>query len=231
MRSCMAIDFYTPTLPHYSAADFSKVDRLMVTCYGVSVLQLMEVAGLRLAEFILRFVDRNSQILLCCGKGNNAGDAMVAARYLKHWGYKPVLLLVADKKDLSPLPAQQLLSAKAFAVDIEIYMPESITKMLRQLQKKDLLVDALFGCGLHAAPGGVYADVIRQINAVGLHVPVLAVDLPSGMDATTGECYDPFIVAHYILTFAAPKLAFKQGLDAEIFVADIGIDMALICDE
>ncbi|MEK9656865.1 MAG: NAD(P)H-hydrate epimerase [bacterium] len=214
----LAIRLYQQTDCHYSAAEFLKADELMSKIYGVSVQQLMEVAGLRLAEFVKELVTAKGKIVVVCAKGNNAGDGLVAARYLSHWGLEVQIVLCSDESELTSLPLQHLASARAFGIEVLAYDQG----LFSALTKEDVLIDALFGCGLQRAPEGIYAQAIVAMNNA--EAAIVAVDVPSGLDASTGQCYQPMVQADFTLSFAAAKQAFLTVPLPQLYIADIGIN-------
>jgi NAD(P)H-hydrate epimerase len=206
----------------------SRVDRIMVDDFGVAVLQLMEVAGQAVAAWAReRFLGgdaRGKTVLVLAGSGGNGGDGMVAARFLHSWGAQPAVWLSHEADTLQGAAAHQLRSL--LALGLPIHPPsEPVPQDSGALPGADLIVDALLGFGLSGPPTGPAARLIAAANA---HpAPILAVDLPSGVDARTGDPYQPCIRADATLTLALPKtglLAPAAGpVIGELAVADIGI--------
>jgi NAD(P)H-hydrate epimerase len=219
-----------PTLPipALTPDQMSQVDRIMVDDFGVTVLQLMEVAGQAVAAWAReRFLGGDAlgkRVLVLAGSGGNGGDGMVAARFLHGWGGHPLVWLSHEAATLQGAPAQQLRSLHTF--DLPIHPPlEPDQPWPGALPDADLIVDALLGFGLSGPPSGPAARLITAANA---HpAPVLAIDLPSGLDARTGNPYDPCIRADATLTLALPKTgllaAAARPVIGELAVADIGI--------
>jgi len=205
----------------------SRVDRIMVDDFGVTVLQLMEVAGQAVAAWAReRFLGgdaRGKMVLVLAGSGGNGGDGMVAARFLHSWGGQPAVWLSHDAGTLhgQGAAAHQLRSLRALGIPIHPPHQEASGA----LPGADLIVDALLGFGLSGPPVGPAARLITAANA---HLaPVLAVDLPSGLDARTGHPYDPCIRADATLTLALPKTGLlapaARPVTGDLAVADIGI--------
>jgi NAD(P)H-hydrate epimerase len=215
-------------IPALTPDQMSGVDRIMVDDFGVEVLQLMEVAGQAVAAWAReRFLGgdaRGKTVLVLAGSGGNGGDGMVAARFLHSWSAQPAVWLSHEADTLQGAAAHQLRSL--LALGLPIHPPsEPVPQDSGALPGADLIVDALLGFGLSGPPTGPAARLIAAANA---HpAPILAVDLPSGVDARTGDPYQPCIRADATLTLALPKtglLAPAAGpVIGELAVADIGI--------
>ena len=162
-------------------------------------------------------------MLVLAGSGGNGGDGMVAARFLHSWGGQPAVWLSHDAATLhvQSAAAHQLRSLRALG--LPIHPPDQDESSA--FPDADLIVDALLGFGLSGPPSGPAAHLITAANA---HpAPVLAVDLPSGLDARTGHPYDPCIRADATLTLALPKTGLlaptARPVTGELAVADIGV--------
>jgi ADP-dependent NAD(P)H-hydrate dehydratase / NAD(P)H-hydrate epimerase len=212
-----------------SAKEMRWCDEVTIRKHGIPGLQLMEKAGRGVAEIATSEfgpVD-GKHILVVCGKGNNGGDGFVAARYLVNGGAHVTVLLLAppgsvhsdakanfDLLDQFGQPTNGTLTVKRFS-------PAVIKKLPRQ----DLIVDAIFGTGFTGEVREPIAGAVRWINDQ--HVPVLAVDIPSGVDGTTGLVENTAIKATATVTFGLLKtgLLCNQGQDLAgvIHTVDIGI--------
>ena len=192
-----------------TAAQMQRIDRLTTDRYGVPSLTLMENAGRGFVEFLAdRFSPLAEQrIVILCGRGNNGGDGMVVARLLREQGLKPRVLLLADLNGLKGDAAvnwQRLATSGA----PEVVNGSAVWEPLRpSLQDATLVVDALFGTGLSKPVEGFLAEVIRDINSAFPRARVVAVDLPSGVSADTGELIGECVRADACVTFTAPKVA------------------------
>ncbi|MGI9254677.1 MAG: NAD(P)H-hydrate epimerase, partial [Thermomicrobiales bacterium] len=203
-----------------SPAAMASIDHLMQHRFGVSTLQLMELAGLAVARAACALLPnhepRGASILILCGRGGNGGDGLVAARFLAAWGAHPSIVLSHSDDRLAPPTAHNLAAARALSLPISTWSPATPTLDLPASPSSEhsitpspsnltpaLIIDALLGFGLSGPPTGPTASLIRLANA---HpAPILAVDLPSGLDATTGHPWDPCIRATRTLTLALPK--------------------------
>jgi NAD(P)H-hydrate epimerase len=217
-------------IPALTPDQMSRVDRIMVDDFGVTVLQLMEVAGQAVAAWARqRFLGndaRGKTVLVLAGSGGNGGDGMVAARFLHSWGGHPAVWLSHEAATLQAqgAAAHQFQSLRTLGLPIRS-PSEPGREEPGPLPDADLIVDALLGFGLSGPPSGPAARLIAAANA---HpAPVLAVDLPSGLDARTGSPYDPCIRADATLTLALPKTGLlapaARPVIGELAMADIGI--------
>src|SRR4051794_6587826 len=146
----------------------SRVDRIMVDDFGVTVLQLMEVAGQAVAacarQRFLAGDARGKRVLVLAGSGGNGGDGMVAARFLHGWGGRPAVWLSHDAATLQGAAAHQLRSLRTLG--LPIHPPEEATREESgALPAADLIVDALLGFGLSGPPSGPTARLIAAANA------------------------------------------------------------------
>jgi NAD(P)H-hydrate epimerase len=204
----------------------SHVDRIMTTDLGVDVLQLMELAGHAVAVWArgqhLGGDARGTRVLALAGSGGNGGDALVAARLLHAWGAEVAIWLSHDPATLHGAAAHQARSLAALG--LPVVPPASADAPIR-LPAADLSIDGLLGFGLDGPPTGPAARLIAAAND---HpAPTLAIDLPSGLDARSGEPYAPCIRASSTLTLALPKTGLlapgARAVVGDLAVADIGI--------
>lgn len=207
--------------------EMRELDRLTIEKYSVSSLTLMERAGQAVARALLeRFggIARGG-VLVVAGKGNNGGDGLVVARYLKKKRVPCEVVLLARKEELSRDAAQNLRAYLKAKGKIFEMTPEFPALLSQRAKGKRLLVDAIFGTGLKEEVTGPYASAIEVMNASGL--PVVAVDIPSGLDADRGRPVGKAIRAQMTVTLGYPKLGqvIHPGLSyvGELVVADIGI--------
>jgi len=199
--------------------EMGQADRLAMDG-GVPGLELMENAGRAVAEEVsARFPDA-SEVAVLCGPGNNGGDGFVAARHLLDKGYT---VRLGFKGDASRLPQDAAAMAKAWTGAIE-------PLRAALLSRAEIVVDALFGAGLARPIEGDFAALIEAVNASGL--PVVAVDVPSGVDGTTGAIKGIAVCAAVTVTFFRLKpghlLLPGRELCGETRVADIGIPESVL---
>ncbi|RTL93851.1 NAD(P)H-hydrate dehydratase [Ancylobacter aquaticus] len=182
---------------------------------GVPGALLMERAGEAVARRAARVTLAGGRVLVLCGPGNNGGDGFVAARLLAAVGYRVRLALLGER---AALRGDAALMAAQWTGPVE--PGEGVA-----LEAVDLVIDALFGAGLARDLDGAARELVERVNAAG--VPVLAVDLPSGIDGATGAVRGAAIKARWSVTFFRPKpghVLLPGRLQAgELTVADIGI--------
>lgn len=205
---------------YVTADEMRKIDELTIREFQIDVLILMENAGRATATLATRMLDETplgKRIASLVGGGNNGGDGMVAARHLANWGAEVDVIVgtARDRVKNVPLRQLQILEKMGLPILFNDY----------DLRNYDLLVDGLIGYGLEGNPRERIATMINDANKSGR--PILAVDLPSGMNATTGEIYEPCIKAASTITLALPKAGFlvPESSDylGDLYVADISI--------
>jgi NAD(P)H-hydrate epimerase len=205
-------------IAYLTSDEVAAVDRAATEVFGISVPDLMGKAGLATATIARRMLGgREGRTVCLVGKGNNGGDGLVAARHLASWGTKVLVVLGASRAELRDVPAEQLRAVDQMG--IEVSGPDSA------IPSTDLIVDALLGYNSQGNPREPIATLIRRANES--KIPVLAVDLPSGLDASSGEPGAPCIVANSTVTFGFPKSGFLNARAARfvghLFLADISL--------
>lgn len=237
------------------------IDRYAIEQIGIPAVALMENAGRAIAEEVLRFcrqrregrlpehpeeairerpagVDSGDRDLGCSpgpeehwliliGKGNNGGDGLVCARHLADAGVRVSLLYAEEPERLGGEAALQQQIAAALGLPGEVYAPGAVAAA--RSRGVTGIVDALLGTGAKGAPRGAYASLIREANESRL--PIVAADIPSGLDADTGAVHDPCIEARITVCLAFLKAGLTQypGAKAagDVIVRYIGIPRAL----
>lgn len=192
---------------------------------GTPSSTLMERAGRAVARAAVGLAGGayGRRFLILCGKGNNGGDGLVAARLLAGWGAAPAVLFLADPADLRGDPARNLARLPA-AVRVLRYDAGTLR---RELDRAEVVVDALFGTGFAGTLDGDPAGAVEAANASAK--PILAVDIPSGVDGGSGQAAGPAIRAAATVTMAALKAGLLLAPGSEcagsVQVADIGIQV------
>ncbi len=200
-------------------------------------LTLMERAGQGIADAILELAGGAEDLCVSIflGRGNNAGDGLVVARLLADEGVRCTLFYLHEPKDFSPDAfknyAKLAKLRKAGVIEeITLYLEGWEDKVLKGLGECDLIVDALLGTGINSPVREHYAEIIGLINHSGL--PVMAVDIPSGVNGTTGEVMGMAVMADITVTMALPKIGsiFYPGkaFAGSLEVVDIGIPSEVI---
>ena len=210
-------------IPILSTDQMIDVDRLMIEEYKVALIQIMENAGRNLAELARRMLGGDvigSRIVVLCGAGNNGSGGLVAARHLQNWGAEISPVLATDTGKLKEVPARQwhILQNMGLKSDDR-----------SDLKNVELIIDALIGYGLSNNPRPPVAGWIEKANKAGL--PILSLDVPSGLDATSGIPGDPCIRAEATLTLALPKSGLltprAAGYVGELYLGDISVPPGL----
>lgn len=215
------------TVKVITADEMREIDRISIEEYGIPGIVLMERAGLAVALKVKEFYP-DKKILVLCGGGNNGGDGLVAARNLHNRGFKVSVLIFAKKNSLSPDCNAQYQIAKKIGIPVEFR---------KDLNERDVhgavLIDAVFGTGLSRPVKGSLAGVFAFINDS--DVPVVAVDIPSGISSDTGEILGEAIMADYTVTFGLAKRGHLLYPGAEytgrLFVEDIGFPAKILASE
>jgi NAD(P)H-hydrate epimerase len=185
----------------------AALDRAAGEC-GVDVLQLMEVAGWQVARFVWRQMRSSpSDLLVVAGRGNNGGDGLVAARHLATWGCAVRCFLLADPDRVEGVVARHVDAARSCGVEFAISSdPAGVDRLLANARH---VIDALLGTGASGDPREPQASVIRALNGSGSNV--LSVDVPSGLDASTGRVPVPCVRARATCTLTAMKAGLWEG--------------------
>lgn len=199
------------SLPSLSSAQVREVDRLAAERFAIPVSWLMEAAGWQVARHC------RSRSYVVCGRGNNGGDGLAAARHLHRWGRLAGLACV-DVDGLAGPAAEQARALRAVGVAVD-------AEPAAGFRDAPLVVDALLGTGLSRPVEGRLAGWIGAINDSGRRV--VSVDVPSGLDADTGLAPGACVRATLTVTLGLPKpgLLTAEGpvLAGEVWVADIGV--------
>ncbi|TWU34168.1 Bifunctional NAD(P)H-hydrate repair enzyme Nnr [Novipirellula aureliae] len=206
------------------------VDRRAIEDYGMSGLVLMENAGRGAAEVIHRITSADKPIAILCGKGNNAGDGYVIARHLELLGH---LVRVVSIVDIESLSADAAVNANiAIKSHLPIRVARDLETLTRQIADAAVLVDCVLGTGAKGAPRGFFGEAIRAANDV--DAIRVAIDVPSGLDADTGEPSDPTFRANLTLTFVAEKIGFgnetAKPFIGNVEVIPIGVPQKLLLE-
>ncbi len=227
-------------------AQSRKVDQLAMESYGICGLVLMENAGRGTTDCLCRLLgvsheatesasagDAPAKVVICCGKGNNAGDGFVVARHLELRGIDARVLLWAEPEELTGDAATNFEILRKTDVPIEIFGARyDAGRLAGQLAGAAWIVDALLGTGARGEPRPPFDAVIDQLNAAG--TPILAVDLPSGLDCDTGQPSGHTIRAEVTCTFMAAKTGLlAEGAEryvGKLHVLDIGAPRKLISE-
>ncbi|GIK57448.1 MAG: NAD(P)H-hydrate epimerase [Chloroflexi bacterium] len=227
----MEVPFYTAPLPALTTMQMIAVDRAMIEDYGIDLIQMMENAGRNLAHLArARFLGsdpRGQKVVVLAGTGGNGGGALVCARWLHNYGADVRVIVTRPDGDFAPVPAHQLAILRR--MDVPVTLAEEVEAegdtatspmdAASALSASVLIIDGLIGYSLQGSPRGAAAHLIRWANRQ--PAPILALDVPSGLDATTGQVYEPAIKAAATMTLALPKVGLLAG-ETEVAVAHVG---------
>lgn len=217
-----------------SGEQMRRIDHRATERFGIPSLLLMENAALAVVDAVAAHYPDVDRASVFCGTGANGGDGFAIARHLGNRGVVASVFLVGDREKLAGDAAANFTICERLALPIHhIVDDDSLNDALVHAADADVVIDAIFGTGLNRAPEGLIAEVIRSIGELAL--PVVAVDLPSGANASSAEPFEPCVNAALTVTFAAPKLChiFEPAalFCGEVIVADISIPTAAIEDE
>lgn len=214
-----------------SQIEIREVDRAAIDLFGIPGVVLMENAGRGCAEVVSRHWVPGRAVI-CCGKGNNGGDGYVIARHLENLGWRVQVRLACPVDEVSGDAAVFLKVIGLAGADCHQISPEDSaawSRLKTELRKADLIVDALLGTGLSGSVRSPYLAWIEAINQS--ERPVLAVDLPSGMDCNTGKPLGACVKASRTATMVAPKLGFENAAAAQwtgpVEVVGIGLPLVM----
>ncbi len=207
--------------------EMRAADRKAIEDYGMPGVILMENAGRGAAHCALEMLveGRRARVSVVCGPGNNGGDGFVVARHLHNAGVSVAVRLLAPREKTTGDALVNLQIAEKMRLDIRHVEPAEL-----DFSEADLVVDAMLGTGLSGEVREPFAAAIRAINAAGK--PVLAIDIPSGLDANTGRVLGGCVHATRTATFAAPKVGFIRNsgpeMAGEVTVVDIGMPRSIL---
>jgi len=215
-----------------SVGQMREMDRLATETLGLSEEVLMENAGAASAQVLSgEFGIAGRRYVIFCGIGNNGGDGLVVARHILSGGGTPLVFLVGDPDRFRGAAKTNMEIVKR--LPIEVKRVRKISEIRSSVVHSDGIVDALFGTGLDREVKGIYRDVIELINISGK--PVLALDIPSGVNGETGGVMGAAVRADHTVTFGLPKIGnmLYPGCDlcGELHVCRISFPPSLCDDE
>ncbi|MBI5327749.1 MAG: NAD(P)H-hydrate dehydratase [Deltaproteobacteria bacterium] len=218
------------------SATMRQLDEKAIKNYGIHGLVLMENAGRGVADIIERDFGnlKGKRVSIFSGKGNNGGDGFVVARHLLNKGFNACVYLIAQRRDVNGEVKVNLnILEKMGGEIVSVVSKKSLQRHGVNILHSCLIVDAIFGTGLSADVKGIQRDVIEFINR--LNKQVVAVDIPSGLDASNGRVLGSCVKATITATMAIPKIGILvyPGVDyaGRVEIVDIGMPRQLIEDE
>ena len=200
--------FYKSFTPLAGSKASKEIDRLAQKKYHLSAEILMESAGSSAAREILQHpgssIWRKSSIVILCGPGNNGGDGLVVARHLSSHGLSQIEIFCDEKTQKSPLLKTQQKRLKIQG--LTIHPLKNMAGIKQSLNKASLIVDALFGVGLSKDLTNMYLKLVELINKAS--ADIVSLDVPSGLNVDTGQCYGQAVKADSTLSFGLAKPGF-----------------------
>lgn len=216
--------------------EMRAADQRAVDDVGIPPIILMESAGRAVAELARDFVEELEgdpiRIAVVAGPGNNGGDALVAARYLMQLGFEPDVYMAAKLEDCNELCRTQLEIMESLGASISFLREQSPEFFRSGLRSAALIIDGLLGTGSSGPLRESYRTWVNEINIADRDI--LAVDMPTGIDPSTGMVPGPAVSAAATVTMAAPKVGMllypAASYVGELWVAHIGIPPAILAD-
>ena len=213
--------------------EMRAIDGDAISTGGISGIELMENAGNRAAVVAQEMLgwEGGWKVAVFAGRGNNGGDGLVLARLISQRGAEVTVYLLADPNSLSDDSAVNLRKLEDTNVRVvKLGDKGDLDEFHGEAEELDLVVDAVFGTGFRGAAEGLAAGVIEAMNSSG--VPILSVDIPSGVNGDSGVVEGPVVRAKKTVTFVAPKVGLVQfpgaGYVGELEVVDIGIPQEIV---
>ncbi|MCX8111685.1 MAG: NAD(P)H-hydrate dehydratase [Bacteroidia bacterium] len=213
--------------PVFNSAQMRRADEIMQLEYGYLGVLLMETAGRRAARLIQKLYPHTHRFIVVAGSGNNGGDGLVIARYLRSIGRDIFILLTKPPEQLSALSRIQYDILTRFGLTCHILSPDNLRKLqaFAETDPKPVLIDALIGVGLEQTLKPAQASLIDFLRT--LHLPVVAIDLPSGLSGDTGALINVPLRCEHTITFQTAKICHLVTPAAlycgKVHVVDIGM--------
>jgi NAD(P)H-hydrate epimerase len=212
-------------IPALTAAQMREVDRVAVDEYGLGILQMMENAGRNLALNVIEMLGRaggraHGVVVVLAGSGGNGGGGLCCARHLHNRGVEVWVVLSRAPQELHGAARAQLDVLRAAGVEPVASNAGVLDEAADLLARADLTIDALIGYSLRGAPRGRAAELIGLCSRHSRRT--LSLDVPSGLDATTGDAPGVAVCPERTLTLALPKTGLRR-VPGDLYLADIGI--------
>jgi len=217
--------------PVATTCQIQRLDHIAIHDFKIPSLRLMENAGKKCSRIILRGLKPGTKVAIFCGKGNNGGDGFVVGRYLLKAGMRPEIFLIGEKSGLKPDAAKNYRRYIGLGARVkEINRLKQFNQIKPKVKNCSLIVDAIFGVGLKGRLPKFYCRLIDFFNQT--QKPIVAIDVPSGLDATSGRCLGNCVRAWKTISFSLAKKGFFRnqgpGRCGEVKIVNIGIPRRLI---
>ena len=210
-------------LPGVTREEMTEVDRIMVEDFRIPIELMMELAGYNLATIALNLSRNNySNYIIIAGSGNNAGGGIVAARRLASWGLNVHIIFPKGVNELKDIPKGQFIRAKQLGIEILNKLPDDPLDFIRS----SFFIDAYLGYGFTPRQDNISENVFNFLSNI---KTLLSLDIPSGLDATTGNCYsDINPIATLTLGFVKQGLLITERKNiGKLYITDIGIPISV----
>ncbi|NLB89463.1 MAG: NAD(P)H-hydrate dehydratase [Syntrophomonadaceae bacterium] len=218
------------------ASQMKAIDENAIKEYGIPGLVLMENAGIRTVEVIAEILGdvQGKNIVVIVGKGNNGGDGLVIARHLLNAGALVNVFMMGREEELSPDNLTNFNIIKKMTSNYHtLYGETDLDKLMLSLLSADLIVDSIYGVGFKGMLNDFDSKIVKMVNWC--KAPVVAVDIPSGLDADTGKVHGEVVAALHTVTYGLPKIGLLlepgKSYVGTLSVADISIPEPLLNDD
>jgi len=202
------------SLPWLTTDQMIEVDRLMIEELEIELKQMMENAGRNLARLTFDLY-QPKEVMVLAGSGGNGGGGLVAARHLANYGVDVTVVVSRPADQFWGVPAHQLGICQRMGIPV-------VDQDSGGVHEAEVVVDALIGYSLRGAPRGAALELIEAIEAA--NAPVVSLDVPSGVDSTSGETPGSAVHADATITLAAPKLGLRGlPMTGRLFLGDISV--------
>lgn len=209
-----------------------EIDRKAIEEMKISGLDLMENAGFRIFQGLKDIYPdlRSKKVIIFSGSGNNGGDGFVVARHLYHYGVKVKVFILVPFHKIEGEAGDNLNIINKTGIEIIEVEKANVEEIQKTMQVSDLIIDAILGTGLQGRVTGLKADLINLINTA--NKEVVAIDVPSGLNADSGKIEGPCVKAAHTITLALPKIGLLlfpgASFAGKIKIEDIGIPDCLL---
>jgi hydroxyethylthiazole kinase-like uncharacterized protein yjeF len=223
------------TLKIVTADEMREIDRNAIEVVGIPGVVLMENAGRAVADTVKNLLEHVASPRVCifAGKGNNGGDGFVVARHLANSQFRVKTFLLGEIGQIQGDAKINLDILMGMGMEVEELNADGLPTARVAMSMSDLVIDAVFGTGFKGEVEGYVSHVIDTVNESGR--PVVAVDVPSGLDSTTGRVSSSCVKATHTVTFGLPKVGLLlypgAAYAGELVVADIGLPRSLLVDD
>ena len=218
------------------ANQMREIDKKAIEDFGISEIVLMENAGRKVAEAVCQVLGTVSKKSICIlsGSGNNGGDALAAARYLSNFGARIKVFLIGNKNHRTESLNTQMKTLRAMGTELQILETDRAWERLQvTLRFSDAIVDGVLGTGFTGQLRPAVLRLVRLVNST--NKPVISIDIPSGVEADSGQVGETAINATYTVTLGLPKFGHYicpgASYVGKLIVDDIGIPSQLLNDD